>query len=175
MTVTWISVKMSYYWQINWEVQKIKWTICKRIGFSPLHSIVQPVILFLSEWTGKGVSTSSTSDALIIISKGVLGRVFCLWWKFFKLFLVLVLMSQSQNWNSSFWQEERDAHICPNCIFLCGLFSHPSATHPWSVLDACRWLFQDKEREKYLLSHHSIVPQDIQVPFFYFWSFLSIN
>ena len=85
LTVTWISVKMSYYWQINWEVQKIKWTICKRIRFSPLHSIVQPVILFLSEWTGKGVSTSSTSDALIIISKGVLGRVFCLWWNFFQI------------------------------------------------------------------------------------------
>ena len=85
LAVIWISVKMSYHWQINWEVQKIKWTICKRIGFSPLHSIVQPVILFLSEWTGKGVSTSSTSDALIIISKGVLGRVFCLWWNFFQI------------------------------------------------------------------------------------------
>ena len=83
-----------------------------------------------------------------------------------------VLMSQSQDWNSSFWQEDRDAHICSHCLFLCGLFSHPSATHPWSVLDACRWLFQDKEREKYLLSHHSIVPRDIQVSFFYFWSCL---
>ena len=175
MAVKWISVKMLYHWQISWEVQKTKWSICKRIGFSPLHSIVQPVILFLSEWTGKGVSTSSTSDALISISKGVLGRGFCSWWKFFQIIFVLALMSQLQNWNSSFWQEERDAHICPNCIFLCGLFSHPSATHPWSVLDACRWLFQDKEREKYLLSHHSIVPRDIQVSFFYFWSFFSIN
>ena len=85
LAVTWISVKMSYHWQINWEVQKIKWTIFKRIRFLPLHSIVQPVILFLSEWTGKGVSTSSTSDALIIIFKGVLGRVFCSWWKNFQI------------------------------------------------------------------------------------------
>ena len=76
---------ISLNWQISQEVQKTKWSICKRIGFSPLHSIVQPVILFLSEWTGKGVSTSSTSDALIIISKGVLGRVFCSWWKFFQI------------------------------------------------------------------------------------------
>ena len=162
MTVTWISVKMSYYWQINWEVQKIKWTICKRIGFSPLHSIVQPVILFLSEWTGKMIPTTSTSDALIVIIKGALGRV---------LFVVKIysdhvwcwcfLMSQSQDWNSSFWQEYRDAHICAHCLFLCGLFSHPSATHPWSVLDGCRWLLQDKRREKDYLSNNIVVPRDI--------------
>ena len=125
---------MPYHWQTSWGVQKIKWSFCKRIEFSPLRSIVRPVILFVSEWRGKVAPTTSTSVALIVILRGALGRVFCSWWKSFKLFLVLVLMSQSQNWNSSFWQEERDAHICPNCIFLCGLFSHPSATHPWSVL-----------------------------------------
>ena len=74
MAVTWTSVKMSYHWQINWEVQKIKWTICKRIRFSPLHSIVQPVLLFLSEWTGKVVPTTSTSVAVIVILRGALGR-----------------------------------------------------------------------------------------------------
>ena len=31
-------------------------------------------------------------------------------------------MSQSQDWNSSFLQEDRDAHICPNCVFLRGFF-----------------------------------------------------
>ena len=30
----------------------------------------------------------------------------------------LVLMIQSQEWNSSSWQEDRDAHICPNCVSL---------------------------------------------------------
>ena len=81
--MTWISVKKLYQWQISWEVQKIKWTICKRIGFSPLHSIVQPVILFLSEW----------KDFQIMFGVGVF------------------LMSQSQEWNFSFWQEDRDALI----------------------------------------------------------------
>ena len=95
LAVIWISVKMSYHWQINWEVQKIKWTICKRIRFSPLHSIVQPVLLFLSEWTGKVVPTTSTSNALIVIFKGALGRVFCSWWNFFKSCLVLMFLNES--------------------------------------------------------------------------------
>ena len=30
----------------------------------------------------------------------------------------LVLMIQSQEWYSSSWQEDRDAHICPNCVSL---------------------------------------------------------
>ena len=50
-------------------------------------------------------------------------------------------------------------------LIACFLFSHPPATHPWSIVDACRWLFQDKQREKDLLSHHSVVPRDIQVSF----------
>ena len=57
-------------------------------------------------------------------------------------------------------------------LIACFLFSHPPATHPWSIVDACRWLFQDKQREKDLLSNHRIVERDIQVSFFYFWSCL---
>ena len=166
--------EMPYHWQISWGVQKIKWSICKRIGFPPFRSIVQPVILFVSEWRGKVVPTTSTSVALIVILRGALGRVFCSWWKFFKSCLVLMFFNESIAGLELFFLT-RNAHICAHCLFLCGLFSHPSATHPWSVPDACRWLFQDKEREKYLLSHHIIVPRDIQVSFFYFWSFFSIN
>ena len=46
-------------------------------------------------------------------------------------------MSQSQDWNSPVWQEDRDrdANLRLNCVFPHGLFFHPSATHPWSVLD----------------------------------------
>ena len=74
------------------------------------------MILFLSEWTGKVAPTTSTSDALIIFLKGALGRVFCSGRFFLK--PCLVLMIQSQEWNSSSWQEDRDAHICPNCVSL---------------------------------------------------------
>ena len=56
-------------------------------------------------------------------------------------------------------------HNKKDACLISGLFSHPTATHPWSVLEACRWLFQDKQREKDL-SNHSIVPRDKQVSFF---------
>ena len=74
------------------------------------------MILFVSEWTEKVAPNTSTSDALIVFLKGALGRVFCSGRIFSK--SCLVLMIQSQEWNSSFWQEDRDAHICPNCVFL---------------------------------------------------------
>ena len=60
-------------------------------------------------------------------------------------------------------------HNKKDACLISGLFSHPTATHPWSVLEACRWLFQDKQREKDL-SNHSSVPGDIHVSIFYSWS-----
>ena len=90
MALSWISAKMPYHWQTSWGVQKIKWSFCKRIEFSPLRSIVQPVISFVSEWRGNVAPTTSTSVALIVILRGALGRVFCSWRKFFKSFLVLM-------------------------------------------------------------------------------------
>ena len=164
---------MSYYWQINWEVQKIKWTICKRIGFSPLHSIVQPVILFLSEWTGKGVSTSSTSDALIIISKGVLGRVFCSWWKLFQIMfgVDVFVTSQSQDCNTSFWLEEMRTFVLIAYFFLACFLTNQQLIHKVSLTLADGY-FKTSKKKKDLLSHHCVLSRDIQVSFLYFWSCL---
>ena len=72
------------------------------------------------------------------------------------------LMSQSQEWNFSFWQEDRDFSW-----LVFSPISNSSMKCPWRLPT----IFQDKQREKDL-SNHSIVPWDIQVSFFYFWSCL---
>ena len=122
--VAWISVKMSYnWWQITWELQKTKWSICKRIGFSPLHSIVQPVILFLSEW----------KKFQIMFGVGVF------------------LMSHSQEWNFSFWQEDRDALIA--YFFVAYFLTHQQFINEVSLTLADGYFKTSKEKKTTVLYH----------------------
>ena len=60
----------------------------------------------------------------------------------------------------SFFDEYKCGYEVESYIYYCFVIC---------VLDACRWIFQDKQREKDL-SNHSSVPGDIHVSFFYSWS-----